>query len=169
MELMDGLLTRRSVRVFKNEKVSEETIDKLARAGMFAPSARNQQPWIFVTTNNAETLKRISEAVPTGKMASGAAFAVAVCVDESALASPDYFIQDCSACVQNVLLAAHAEGLGAVWVGMHPKNDREQAVRDIFGIPSDVPVAALVVGGVPAEKLPVADRFKADKIRHERW
>ena len=169
MELMQGLLTRRSVRVFKNETVSQETVDKLVRAGMFAPSARNQQPWVFVTTNKSETLKRISEAVPTAKMAAGAAFAVAVCVDGTVLTSPDYFIQDCSACVQNILLAAHAEGLGAVWVGMHPKNDREQAVRDIFGIPADVPVAALIVGGVPAENLSVVDRFKADKIRHERW
>ena len=169
MELTEGLLTRRSVRVFSNEKVSQKTVDELIKAGMFAPSARNQQPWVFVTTTNAETLNKISESVSTAKMAAGAAFAVAVCVDVSVLTSPDYAMQDCSACVQNILLAAHAKGLGAVWVGMHPKEDRERAVRDVFSIPSDVPVAALIVGGVPAEKLPVVDRFKTDKIRHERW
>lgn len=169
MDLMQGLLTRRSVRVYKDEKINETDMDEMIKAGMFAPSARNQQPWAFVTTNEKDVLKKISEKVETAKMAENAGFAIVVCADKAGLASPDYFMQDCSACVQNILLAAHAKGLGAVWIGMHPKNEREQAVRDVFGIPENIVVAAVIVGGALKEGLPVVDRYRPQVIHHGKW
>lgn len=169
MELMEGLLTRRSVRQFQEKEVSVSDVKEIVKAGMYAPSARNQQVWRFVVDTDKERLAAISEKLPTARMAKEAAFAIVVCVDTEQLASPDYWIQDCSAAMENMLLACHAKDMGGVWVGLYPKSDREQALRDIYRIPQDVPVAALLIGGYPAKELPKVDRYDESRIYEGSW
>ncbi len=169
MELMEGLLTRRSVRKYRDEKVPAQDVEDIVKAGMFAPSARNQQAWEFIVADDKEHLQAVSEALPTARMAKDASFVIVLCADPKRMTSPDYWIQDCAAAMENMLLACHAKGAGGVWIGTYPKEDREQALRGIFNIPADVPVAAMLVGGYPADALPVADRFVKERIHKGQW
>ena len=169
MELMEGLLTRRSVRKWQTAPVPAADVREIVKAGMHAPSARNEQAWEFVIDDDKGRLSEISAALMTARMAKDAAFAIVLCVDKSKITCPEYWIQDCSAAMQNMLLACHAKGLGGVWVGIHPKQDREDALRKIYNIPADVPVAALLLGGKPAADLPAADRYREQSIHEGAW
>lgn len=169
MELMEGLLTRRSVRQFTDQKVAAADMTDIAKAGMYAPSARNQQIWEFVLITDKNKLTGLSEKLPTAVMAKSAAFGIAVCADLSRAASPDYWDQDCAAAMQNMLLACHAKGIGAVWVGMYPHEDRCAVVKEICKIPEDIKVHSLMLAGYPANDLPKADRFHPDFIHQNEW
>lgn len=169
MELMEGLLSRRSVRQYTDQKVSTADITDIVKAGMYAPSARNQQVWEFVVITDKDKLIRFSDGLPTTPMAKTAAFAVAVCADPDRAASPEYWEQDCAAAMQNMLLACHAKGLGAVWIGMHPHEEREDVVKKVCAVPEKIKVHSLMLAGYPEKAATQAQRFHQEYIHQNEW
>ena len=169
MELMEGLLTRRSVRQYTNQKVSPADMTDIVKAAMFAPSARNQQVWEFVVITDQDKLAAFSAGLPTAPMAKTAAFAVAVCADLNRAASPEYWEQDCAAAMQNMLLACHAKGIGSVWVGMHPHEERENVVKKVCHIPENIKVHSLMIAGYPEKPAQEAQRFHEEYIHQNEW
>jgi nitroreductase len=170
MELYDGLLSRRSIRKFTGEKIDIETINLMVRAGMYAPSANNTRPWHFIIVDDTDLMKKIMNVHPYSSMLSKASHAIVVCGDEKLQNGPGYYVLDCSAATQNILLAAHALGFGAVWLGVEPKTDRKKAIGDIFGLPDWVQPVSVIAIGVPVkipEKIPA--RFEPRKIRKNHW
>ncbi|MDR2887471.1 MAG: nitroreductase family protein [Bacteroidales bacterium] len=170
MELYEGLITRRSVRKYTGEKISGDAVNRIVAAGMNAPSARNTQPWHFIVIDDRGMFEKIMVFHPYSSMLSQASHAVAVCFDENLQHGPGYGVMDCSAAAENILLAAHAMGLGAVWLGIHPKPDRVEALGALLGTPPHVRPLALIALGIPAEKSePARMRYEEEKIRYNHW
>src|SRR5512133_1574098 len=117
MEALEAILTRRSIRQYTNEKVTDEQISTLLRCAMLAPSAVNKQPWHFIVFRDKSVINEIIEVHPNASMLTGASVAILVCWDENLQHDTGYGPVDCSAATENILLAAHSIGLGAVWVG----------------------------------------------------
>ncbi len=169
MELMEGILTRRSIRKFTDKSVTKEIIDDLLRAAMQAPSAGNNQPWHFVVIDDRKILDKVPDFHPYSKMLKEAPIAILVCAQVTTEKYCDYWVQDCSAATQNLLLAAHAKGLGAVWLGMYPRQERVTGIQELLGLPADIIPLSLNAIGYPAEKKEPADRYNKDKIRYNKW
>jgi nitroreductase len=170
MELYEGLITRRSVRNYTGEKISEDKIEAIITAGMYAPSARNCRPWHFIVVDDREVLKKIMAVHPYSSMLQAASHAIVVCGDTEAENGPGYYRLDCSAATQNILLAAHSLDLGAVWLGVVPREERMNSVSKILGLPPTIIPLSIVSIGVPAKKLPKPpERFEREKIRRNKW
>lgn len=169
MEVFEAIMTRRSVRKFKNKPVEKETVVKILEAAMNAPTAGNQQAWQFIVVTSREMLDKLAKAHPYADSLRTAPLAIAVCGDTKAEKHKDFWVQDCSAAVQNILLAAHAEGLGAVWLGVYPREDREKAVSAVMGLPDGVVTLALVAIGHPDQKLKPQKRYDESKIHYDGW
>jgi nitroreductase len=167
--VIDAILKRRSVRKYSGEPVHKSDIEQLLTAGMYAPSARNEQPWHFIVIDDPGLLNRISEVHPYASMLPGAALAILVCGDENLELSRGYWPVDCAAATQNILLAAEGLGLGAVWLGVYPREERQMAMRQLFDLPAHVQPFSLISVGHPAEKKRIPQRFKADRIRWNAW
>jgi nitroreductase len=170
MELFDGLLTRRSIRRYTGGIIADDIIESIVKAGMYAPSAKNTRPWHFIIIDDRMLLKRIMSFHPYSSMLAHASHAILVCGDELLHNGPGYYLLDCSAATENMLLAAHGLGYGAVWIGIEPKSDRKNSIREIFGLPDHIHPVSLVSVGIPAgetENHPA--RFEPDKIRRNRW
>ncbi len=170
MELFQGLLSRRSIRKYTGGRMDDEIIRSIIKAGMYAPSANNTRPWHFIIVDDRELMKRIMKVHPYSSMLSKASHAIIVCGDEKLQNGPGYFVLDCSAATQNILLAAHALGFGAVWLGVEPKSDRKKAIKEIFGLPEYIHPVSIISIGVPV-KIPerIPSRFEPEKIRKNRW
>ncbi len=166
---METILTRRSIRKYTGRPVSDELVTQLLRAAMAAPSAANQQPWQFVVVRDQGVLEAIASASPYSGMTKQAQVAVVVCADLSREATPGYWAQDCAAATENLLLAAHSLGLGAVWLGFYPREERVAALAEILGTPENVVPFAVVPIGYPAEDPGPVDRFDTSRIHLERW
>jgi len=164
---IDVIFARRSIRKYTDQAISEEDIKKLLEAGMAAPSSSNRKPWHFVVVQDRETLKKLAEAHPYGKMLNEAAAAMAVCGDTEI--SPDYWVQDCSASTENILIAIAALGLGAVWLGCHPRKERVAAIKEILHIPEHVGVLSLISIGHPGEKKEPRTQYDKSRVHHEKW
>lgn len=162
-------MTRTSVCQYQDQAVESDKIQTLLKAGMAAPSAMNAQPWHFVVVTDKEQLKAIAEATPNAGMAAEAPLAIVVCGDMSKVgkdANKDFWIQDVSAASENILLAAHALGLGAVWTGTWPRQERSQKISDLLKLPDHfIPFNTIVIG-YPAESPAVKDKFKAENISY---
>lgn len=169
MDTIEAILSRRSIRKYTSEEVTDKQINMLLKAAMFAPSAVNKQPWHFVVFRNANTIKQIIEAHPNASMLTGASAAILVCYDEQLQHDAGYGPVDCAAAIQNILLAAHNLGLGAVWVGIYPRANRMEAVQHIFSLPEHVKGFAVVSLGYPAETKGEPNRFNPNRIHHEKW
>jgi nitroreductase len=170
MELIEGLLTRRSIRRFTGDPVSRDQIETILQAAMHAPSARNCQPWHFVVTRDRKVFSRIMQVHPYASMLESAGAAILVCGDLKEQHGDGYWVVDCSAATENLLLAVHGTGLGGVWLGVHPREDRKRALKELFGLPSHIEPLSLVAVGVPAEKPEQpAGRFRKERIHWERW
>jgi nitroreductase len=170
MELYNGLLSRRSIRKYTGEKIDEDVIMSIVKAGMYAPSANNTRPWHFIIVNDRNSLDRIMKAHPYSSMLAKASHAIVLCGDETLQNGPGYYPLDCSAATQNILLAAHALGYGAVWLGVEPRIERKKAISEIFGLPPHVHPVSIVSIGIPVkvpEKIPA--RFEPEKIRKNHW
>lgn len=170
MELYDGLLTRRSIRKYTGGRIEDDKILSILKAGMYAPSANNTRPWHFIVVDDREKIEKIMKAHPYAAMLAEASHAIVVCGDETLQNGPKYFPLDCSAATQNILLAAHGLGYGAVWLGVEPREERKKAVSEIFGLPSHIHPVSIVSVGIPVripEKTP--RRFEPEKIRRNQW
>lgn len=169
MDALETIHTRRSIRKYQDQAVSEELIQQLLAAAMQAPSARNQQPWQFVVIDDREILAEIPAFMPNAAMAGKAPLAILVCGDLSLEKSAGYWVVDCAAATQNILLAAHALGLGAVWCGVYPREPRMEGLRRLIGLPENVMAHSLVVLGHPADQVSREDRYSPDRVRRNRW
>ena len=164
---IDVILKRRSIRKYTGKPIDEKEITQLLEAGMAAPSAKNRQPWHFVVVREQEMLEKLSEAHPYGKMLAEASAAIAVCGDMNV--APDYWIQDCSAATENILIAVAALGLGAVWLGCHPRPERVTAIRKILGIPEHLGVLSLISIGHPGEEKEPRTQYDESRVHNESW
>jgi nitroreductase len=164
---LEPIFARRSIRHYTAEPVTAEEIQTLLEAGMAAPSASNRRPWHMVTVTERETLVALARAHPHGKMTAQAAVAIAVCGDPSI--SPRYWVQDCAAATENILVAATALGLGSVWLGCHPNEDRERAIRRVLGIPEEIGILSLISIGRSAEQKPARTQYDAARDHRDRW
>lgn len=169
MDALTCILTRRSIRKFTGEPISDEQLHTILRAGMSAPTAMNTRPWQFVVMKNPETLHTITKAHPYSKMLPKAGCAILVCGDSKRNENLYYLAEDCSAAIENMLLAAHALGLGAVWLGVFPRDERVAALRELTGLPEDIWPMGMVAVGVPDEVKDATVRYEEDKVHFEKW
>jgi len=160
---------RRSIRAYKDAPVTDEQVETLLRAAMAAPSAGNEQAWAFVVIRDRGRLDQCSDIHPHAAMCKSAALAIVVCGDLAREKYEGMWVQDCSAAVENLLLAAANTGLGTCWCGIHPRADREQGFRKLCGLPEQVIPFALIAVGVPDEDKGPADYYSPDRIHHEAW
>ena len=171
-QAIKNIMTRVSVREFTGEKISEAQIDTLLRAAMAAPSAINKQPWAFIVVTDEAIIAQLGEALPYSRCSNHPAVAIIPCGDLTK-AIPgemaDFWINDVSAATENLLLAAHAMGLGAVWTGLHPDMNRAKMVQEMLGLPEHIIPLCVVPVGVPAEQPEVKDKFKRDNIHYNAW
>ncbi len=169
MEALDAIHTRRSIRKYEDKPVPDELVRQILAATMSAPSANNSQPWHFVVITDRELLAEVPKINAYAEMAKDAPLAILLAGDVTLKQCPDYWIVDCSAAVQNMLLAAHDLGLGAVWTGVYPREERMDGFRRLLDLPDHVEAHSLIVLGYPAETPPHEDRYREDRIHHQRW
>lgn len=168
---LDFIFGRRSIRAYTADPVPPAMVDALLHAAMSAPSAVAKDPWRFVVVRERATLKRLTEELPHGLMLADAAVGIVVCGDWEAAHDRQlsYLLQDCSAAIENLLLAAHVLGLGACWLGVHPRENRMAHLRKVLGLPEQViPVAAVAIGQ-PAEFKEPRSRYNAAYVHYEKW
>ena len=169
MDAMKAILTRRSVRKYTGEPVSEDSVKKLLEAAMSAPSASNQQPWRFVVIDERQVLDAVPSVHPYARMLLQAPLAILVCGDLKIARRGGYWVQDCSAATQNLLLAARALGLGAVWLGVHPREERVEGLRGLLSLPEHIIPLALISIGHPAVEQGPVDRYDERRVCRNRW
>lgn len=166
------IMTRTSVRSYSGKEVRSEQIDTLLRAAMAAPSAANKQPWRFVVINDRTTLDSISMNFSSMTMAKEASVAIVMCGDVTATLDGegrDYWVQDVSAASENLLLAAHAIGLGAVWCGIYPMKDRVASFSEMLRLPDEIIPMACICIGYPAAETTPKDKWKPEYIHYNSW
>ena len=168
---ISDILSRRSIRKYTNEPVSDEQLHAALEAAMAAPSAMRSDPWRFIILKERDDLNLLASVLPHGKMLQEAGAGIIVCGDMNAAFrnSLSYLLQDCAASVENLLLALHAQGLGAVWLGIHPNEDRIEGITKAFGLPEGITPFCAVAIGHPAESKPAATRFDESKLHFGRW
>jgi nitroreductase len=169
MDTIKAIKTRRSIRKFKDKPVENDKITMIIEAGMYAPSARNEQPWHFIVVDSEYLKLQLMEAHPYAQMLKGAPVAILVCADTKLELSEGYWPIDCSAATQNILLAAHSCGLGAVWLGVHPRQERKNAISRIFKLPANIEPFSLIALGYPDEQKEMPQRFNTGRIHHNSW
>ncbi len=166
-ELIKTIFARRSIRKYTAELVKEEDVKTMLQTAMAAPSASNLKPWHFVVVTDRQILDNLAKVHPHGKMLLEAPLCIAVCGDKTISAS--FWVQDCSAATENLLLAATALGLGTVWLGVHPREDRVNAIRKVLSLPETVVPLNLISIGHPAEEKEPRTQFDELRVHREHW
>jgi len=166
MEALEAILTRRSIRRYTSEPISKEIVQKLLEAGMSAPSACDFRPWHLIVIDNRKILDEIPSFHQHASMLPETPLAILVCGEPE---TSRYWQQDCAAASQNILLAAHALGLGAVWLGLHPREKRTLPMKQLLGIPEAIMPLSLIAIGYPAEEKGSQERFTAGKVHYNQW
>ena len=169
MDAIQAILTRRSIRKYTPETVPDELIDEILHAAMAAPSAGNGQPWHFMVIRDRQLLDEIPHLHPYAEMVHSASVVILVCGQTGQEKHPGFWVQDCSAATQNTLLAAHALGLGAVWVGVFPREERVKGLKQLLGIPEEITPLSLIPIGYPAESKSPSNRYDSSRIHPDRW
>lgn len=169
---VENIMTRASVRAYTEAEVTDTQIDTMLKAAMAAPTAVNKQPWAFVVVKSPETLKTIADSIPSMSMAKSAPVAIIVCGDMTRALTGEghgYWIQDVSAATENLLLAAHAQGLGAVWCGVYPASQRVTFISNLLDLPDDIIPLAVVPVGYPRTAAEPKEKWDTTKIHYEKW
>lgn len=170
METIEAIQTRRSIREYKSDPIPDNLVMELLTAAMQAPSAGNQQPWHFIIVNSREPLNAIADVLPFGKMLHKAPLGIVVCGDTELERYSGFWVQDCSNATMNLLLAAQNKGLGAVWVGVFPVDERVKSLKQLLGLPESVIPLCVVSLGFPAAKPEVpSPRFDETRLHHNKW
>lgn len=169
MDILETIFTRRSIRKYTGEPVGEDELKLILKAGFYAPSAHNKQPWHFVVIRDPEKLQKISDGHKYSKMLPQAGCAVIVCGDRNIEELTGFLVENCSAAIENMLLAAHGIGLGAVWCGLYPVTKLTELVAGLLGLPSKIVPVGMVVIGHGAEAREVTDRYDESRIHLDQW
>jgi len=169
MDAIDAILSRRSIRKYTTDPVPENLIKQLLEAAMSAPSASNQQPWHFIVINDRDILDEIPRFHSYSSMLKEAPLAITICGDLQLEINKGRWVMDCSAAIQNILIAATAKDLGAVWLGVYPEEERMTGIQELLGLPKHIIPLGIVSIGYPAEKKPRANRYNPSRIHHNRW
>jgi nitroreductase len=169
MELIEGIMTRRSIRHFTRELISDEQLDTILRAGFQAPSAHNYQPWEFIVLRDKEKLKTIKDFHRHAKMIDSAGTAIVVCGDNKKQDNRGLLVADTSAAIQNMLLAAHGLGLGAVWCGIYDIKDYVLNLSSLLNLPEHILPVGIVVVGNKIKDRSIQDRYDKNKIHYDSW
>ena len=169
MEAFENLVTRRSVRKYKSDKISEEIINKILKAAMYSPSAMNLQAWHFIVIDKKEVLNETLASIPYAEFLKEAVAAILICGDSKIENNESWMIQNCSAVTQNVLLAANSLGVGSCWIGIHGMQEIVDNVSKQFKLPGNVVPVSLVSLGYPDEKVEAEERFNKGKIHYNKW
>ncbi len=170
-DFIEIIFGRRSIRAYKDKPVDDATVEQILEAAMAAPSAVAKDPWRFIVVREKATLQRISDGLPNGKMLAKAPIGLVVCGDINAAHGNElsYMLQDCSAAIQNLLLATHVNGLGACWLGVHPRMERVAHIQNVFQLPENIiPIASIAIG-YPDEQKEPRTRYKEQYVHYERW
>lgn len=166
---MDAIYKRRSIRKFTGESIPDNVLREFVKAGMNAPSAGNQQSWVFTIINDRELLNEIPKVHPYSSMLAEAAAAILVCANLNAEIHKGYYQQDCAAATENILLSIAAMDYGAVWLGVFPREERVQGIRNILNIPVNFIPVSLIAVGVPAEFKERKNIFDNSKLKYNKW
>ncbi len=169
MTAMDAIFTRRSVRSYTEELVSQEQIDMLLKAAMQAPSAGNNQPWEFLVVTDKEKLSEITKVKKAVAMAKNAPLAILTCYNTEYEKLKGFAVQSVCCASQNILLTAHAMGLGAVWTSVYPNEDFVAGYRKVFNLPENIIPVAFIVIGHPKKQPEPKDYFKPERIHTNVW
>ena len=169
MDTLTAIFSRRSVRIYTPKPVPRDMVIDIARAAMYAPSAGNERPWHFIVLTDRALLDEIPKFHPYAAMLKHASTALLVCGDTSLEKHKGYWVLDCAAATQTILLAAHAKGLGAVWCGVYPTEDRVENLRKLLHLPEHIVPFSLIPLGFPAEEKKPMERFDESRIHENRW
>ena len=168
--MQDPVLERRSIRKFTDDPVPDDHVNTLLKAGMSAPSAANERPWHFVVIRERSLLDAVAKFHPYARMITQAPLAILVCADPQLERSKGFWVEDCSAATENILIEAQEIGLGSVWLGIYPREDRVENMRRIIaGMPEHIVPFALLPVGYPAEFKRSSDRWDDSRVHHGRW
>ena len=165
------IFNRRSVRKYENREIQEEIFTDLFEAAMAAPSAVAKDPWHFLLVRDRATLDSIVKILPNGQMLRQAPAAIIVCgdINKANLNEISYMLQDLSAAVENILLAATALGLGSCWLGMHPRPDRMDGIKNLFSLPENIiPMCGIALGWHDEQPGP-RTRYNPERVHLEKW
>jgi len=170
MDALEAIFSRRSCRAYTDLPVAPELVEQLLRAGMASPTACNQRPWHFVVVDDRQMLDRVSDVQGYAPMLKTAPLAIVICSDggQAALSAP-FWPQDCAAAAQNMLIAARALGLGAVWLGLYPDAARVAGLRELLGMPETMTPFCVISLGHPAKAPRPIDRYEPDRVHRNRW
>lgn len=167
--VLDNIATRTSIRDYEARPVEKEKIEKMLRAAMAAPTAMNKQPWHFVVVDQRNVLDALAGANPYAKMLKKAPLAIVVCGNTDKMiegGGRDFWIQDASAATENLLLAAHAMGLGAVWTGAYPSEERCISISKVLSLSDNLIPLNMIVVGYPAEHPQPKQKFKEENVSY---
>lgn len=169
MNVLEAIKTRRSIRKFTGEVIDDKKIDVLLRAGFQAPSSSNFEPTNFVVVKDKEKLEEVGKNNEYARMVPKAGCAIIVCGDNTVEPEEGYLIADCSAALQNILLAAHGMGLGAVWCGLHPDEDLHNPIKATFNLPNSMIAVGIIAVGYLAEEKRELDRYRENRVQYDGW
>jgi nitroreductase len=169
MEIREAILNRRSIRKYKDQKISKENLDEILKAAMYAPSAMNLQAWHYIVIEDNTVLVETIKSIPYAEMLRQSAAAILVCGDSSAEKNESWLLQNCSAAIQNILLSAYGLGIGSCWIAIHGMDDVYKNVRAQFKLPENIVPVALISLGYPDEEVKAEERFKEEKIHYNNW
>ncbi len=168
---LNCIFSRRSIRKYLDKAVPGEMLDDLLQAAMAAPSAVAKDPWHFIVVQDRETLNKIADILPNGKMLRQATAAFIVCgdINKANIQAESYLLQDLSAATENILIAANILELGTCWLGIHPREDRLSGIRQLFELPDNIiPMCGIAIGW-PAEKPEARTRYRNERVHIEKW
>lgn len=167
---MDAIFERRSIRNYIDKPIPKEDIEKILRAGMSAPSAGNERPWQFIVLDDKNIMEGITKLHPYSQMLKQASHAIVICGDMNFNRyNVDYWVEDCSAAAENMLIMAQSLGIGSVWLGVYPTADRVQGIKGYLKLPENVIPFSIVSLGYPAEKKNTQDRYDAVRVHWNKW
>lgn len=169
MNVIEAIFTRRSMRKYTGKPLEQGELKLIIKAGFYAPSAHNKQPWHFVVVKDPNMLEKIASEHQYAKMLPQAGCAIIVCGDKKVEGMPGFLIEDCSAAIENMLLAAHGLGLGAVWCGLHPVTKLTKMISGLLGLPAEIIPVGLVVVGHSAEVRDTTERYDEGRVHNEKW
>ena len=165
--IMNIIFKRKSIRTYLDIDVDDATVEQIIRAGMAAPSAKNQRPWEFYVVRNKETLAKLAECSPYARPVAKAPVAIVACYRTKNLFAPAMPLLDLSCCVENMLIQAAALDMGSVWLSIAPHKERQEPAKKVLNLPEDLEVFAILPIGYPVGESKVIDRFDPSRIHWE--